>query len=61
MVANPAVPIEVGSDAFAVTARMAQDGERDEIWRQQKADFTFFADYEKKTSRTIPVIVLDRP
>ena len=61
LVAHPAVSIEVGSDAFAVTTRMAQDGERDEIWRQQKAAFTFFADYEKKTSRTIPVIVLDHP
>ncbi|MFP6743966.1 MAG: nitroreductase family deazaflavin-dependent oxidoreductase [Alphaproteobacteria bacterium] len=61
LVANPAVSIKVGSDAFAVIARVAQDGERDEFWRQQKADFTFFADYEKKTSRTIPVIVLDLP
>lgn len=60
LVANPAVSIEVGADTIAVTARVAQGVERGDIWSRQKADFTFFADYEKKTSRTIPVIVLER-
>ena len=60
LVANPAVSIEVGTETLAVTARVTEGGERDDIWGRQKADFTFFADYEKNTSRIIPVIVLDR-
>ena len=60
LVADPAVSIEVGTETLAVSARVAEGGERNGIWSRQKADFPFFADYEKKTTRTIPVVVLEQ-
>ena len=33
--------------------------ERETIWSKQKKDYPGFADYEAKTSREIPVVILD--
>lgn len=60
LVAGPKVSIEVGADTVEVTARVVDGGERDRIWTRQKSDYPFFADYEQQTSRTIPVVVLER-
>ncbi|HUG32523.1 MAG TPA: nitroreductase family deazaflavin-dependent oxidoreductase [Acidimicrobiia bacterium] len=58
--AHPDVSVEVGTDEFAVRARIVDGEERAEIWERQKADYPFFADYEEKTARArIPVIVLE--
>jgi deazaflavin-dependent oxidoreductase (nitroreductase family) len=59
LVANPEASIEIGTGTRAVTARVAGDEERSPIWEKQKADYPGFADYEKKTERTIPVVILD--
>jgi deazaflavin-dependent oxidoreductase (nitroreductase family) len=60
LVAQPDVDIEVGTDTVAVTARVAEGAERERLWSQQKAAIPTFADYEAKTDRQIPVVVLDR-
>ena len=60
LLANPEVTVEVGTETYAGRARLAEDDERTEIWERQKAMWPGFADYEKKTSRTIPVFVIDR-
>lgn len=60
VVANPELTVEVGTESFPVTARVTEGDERDRIWGQQKADVPTFADYEKATTRTIPVVVLER-
>ncbi|MFV0527043.1 MAG: nitroreductase family deazaflavin-dependent oxidoreductase [Acidimicrobiales bacterium] len=59
VVANPQVTAEVGTETRAFTARVAGPDERSGIWERQKADYPGFADYEAKTDRVIPVIVLD--
>ena len=59
MQANPESEIEVGTDKVSVRARVAQDDERERLWELQKKEFPGFADYEQKTSRQIPVIVLE--
>lgn len=59
LVANPRATIEVGIETFDVTARVAED-ERTRIWEKQKKDRPGFADYEQKTSRQIPVVILER-
>ena len=41
-------------------ARVAEGAEREELWEAQKAAIPTFADYEAKTDRQIPVVVLDR-
>jgi len=60
VVANPQLTIEVGTDTIDVTARVAEGSERNEIWEAQKRDVPAFADYETKTTRQIPVVVLER-
>ena len=59
--ANPDATVEIGTESFPVTARVAEGEERDEIWERQKRDWPGFAEYEEKTKgiREIPVIVLD--
>lgn len=59
LMANPDVEIEVGAETLTVRARLTEGEERERIWTRQKLDFPQFADYEKKTSRQIPVLVLE--
>jgi deazaflavin-dependent oxidoreductase (nitroreductase family) len=59
LMANPEAEIEVGMEKLAVSARIVNGAERDRIWSQQKQDYPFFAEYEQRTDRDIPVIVLD--
>ena len=58
--ANPRVTVEVGNDRFEADARIAPPDERDRIWRLQTRDAPVFADYQKRTDRTIPVVILER-
>ena len=60
LLAHPQTTIEVGADTFEVTAREAKGDERDGIFEKQKEIFPTFAEYEKATTRTIPVIILER-
>ena len=57
--ANPEATIEIGTDTVPVTARVASPEEREPIWTQQKKDQPGFAEYEQKTSRQIPVVILE--
>jgi deazaflavin-dependent oxidoreductase (nitroreductase family) len=59
LLANPRARIEVGTHTFDVTARTTSDEEREPIWSAQKADYTGFAGYEQKTTRQIPVVILE--
>jgi deazaflavin-dependent oxidoreductase (nitroreductase family) len=58
--AHPHITVEVGSETIPVVARVADDAERAPIWEAQKRDNPGFADYETKTSRQIPVVILER-
>ena len=60
LLAHPDVTIEVGTETIPVRARVAGPDERDEIWEKQKKLMPGFAEYEQKTNRTIPVVVLER-
>jgi deazaflavin-dependent oxidoreductase (nitroreductase family) len=59
LVANPGTRIEVGAETVPVTAREAEGDERTRLWEAQKTDMPQFAEYDAKTDRSIPVIVLD--
>ena len=59
VLAHPDTQIEVGTETIGVTAREAQGEERDRIWERQKETVPQFAEYEEKSGRTIPVIVLE--
>ncbi len=58
--ANPDAVVETGTERIPVRARVADGDERERIWEEQKRVNSNFADYEQKTARTIPVVILER-
>lgn len=59
LLANPRIKVEVGTKTIEVTARVAKGEERERLWSHQKQDYPGFADYERRTTRQIPVVVLE--
>lgn len=59
LVANPEVTVEIGTETVPKRARVAEGDERDVLWERQKQQMPGFADYEQKTTRQIPVVVLE--
>jgi deazaflavin-dependent oxidoreductase (nitroreductase family) len=57
--ANPDTTVEVGIQTIPVTARVAEGDERERLWSKQKEVAPQFAEYESKTDRVIPVVVLE--
>jgi deazaflavin-dependent oxidoreductase (nitroreductase family) len=57
--ANPHARIEVGTETHDVVARIADGVERERIWTRQKELVPGFASYEERTSRQIPVVILE--
>ena len=60
LVANPDVAAEIGTETRSYRAHTATSNEREPIWSKQKRDYPGFADYEAKTDRQIPVVILER-
>jgi deazaflavin-dependent oxidoreductase (nitroreductase family) len=60
LVAHPGVVVEVGTETFAATATVASGEERDRLFALHAQTYPQFDYYQGKTSRVIPVIVLDR-
>jgi deazaflavin-dependent oxidoreductase (nitroreductase family) len=60
LIANPDIVIEKGSESIAVRAAEVLGAERDAIFARQAARFAVFAEYQRKLSRIIPVIRLER-
>ena len=58
--AHPDVSVEVGDDTISVHARVAEGDERDQIWKKQVERAPGFGEYEAKSGRTIPVVILER-
>lgn len=60
LVANPKVTVELGTETFTAVARVVTGAERDDIFAQQVAATPQFGEYQRNTSRLIPVIELQR-
>ena len=58
LLANPRVTIELGTEQLEVTAKPASPSERESLWAMVTTKNPMFKDYEKKTRRTIPVVIL---
>jgi deazaflavin-dependent oxidoreductase (nitroreductase family) len=58
--ANPRVTVEVGPERFSANARVPKGDERRRLYDAQAARMPAFKDYEKRTTREIPVVVLER-
>jgi deazaflavin-dependent oxidoreductase (nitroreductase family) len=59
VVANPDVVVEVGPDKFQARAMVAEGSERERLFNAQASKMPNFGEYQTKTSRLIPVIVLE--
>ena len=60
LVANPSVTVEVGNETYQAAAEVQAGPERRRLFDQQAAEMDVFKEYEAKTTREIPVIVLRR-
>ena len=60
LVAHPEVNVELGCEQFQARAVIAEGPERERLYSQQAAQMPGFAEYQKKTTRQIPVVVLER-
>ncbi len=59
LVAHPDIDIEAGNETIAVRARVTEGAERDDLFARQVARHSFYAGFQKKTKRLIPVIALE--
>jgi deazaflavin-dependent oxidoreductase (nitroreductase family) len=57
---NPEVQVQVMADRFRARARTATPEERERLWPQMVAIWPAYADYQKKTDRQIPLVILER-
>ncbi|HKB93781.1 MAG TPA: nitroreductase family deazaflavin-dependent oxidoreductase, partial [Gaiellaceae bacterium] len=57
--ANPLAEVTLGRETRRVRARDAEGEERDRLWRQLADVFPGYDRYAQKTSRRIPVIVIE--
>jgi deazaflavin-dependent oxidoreductase (nitroreductase family) len=58
--ANPEVDVQVKGDRFKAKARTATDDEKPEMWKKMAATWPAYDEYQEKTERPIPVVVLER-
>lgn len=56
--ANPVVTVDIGAERFEATAEILQGDERDRRWKEFTGVFPFIAEFQKRASHLIPVVVL---
>jgi deazaflavin-dependent oxidoreductase (nitroreductase family) len=52
--------VQIGSEQWKVTARDVEGDERERLWQLMVGLWPSYAEYQKKTSRRLPVLVLER-
>ena len=60
LVANPGVTVELPGETFEAKAVVTDGAERERLFSAQKQAMPAFAEYEKKTTREIPVVILEK-
>ena len=58
--ADPRAEARVGGERFAVTSRDAGPEEHQRLWALAVAEYPGYADYQERTERLIPVVLLRR-
>lgn len=59
LLVNPEVEVQVGTERVRARARTVSGAERARLWEEGVRIWPPYADYQRKTSREIPVVVLD--
>jgi proline iminopeptidase len=57
---DPEVEVQIKGDRFRARARTAEGEERERLWRKLNEIWPPYDEYQTKTTRQIPVVVLDR-
>jgi proline iminopeptidase len=60
LVKNPAVHVQIKGEKFPARARDAEGEERERLWTMMNGIWPHYAEYQTKTDRQIPVVVLER-
>jgi deazaflavin-dependent oxidoreductase (nitroreductase family) len=60
LVKSPDVEVQVMDDVFEARARTAAGAERERLWKLVNDVWPHYEEYQRKTDRTIPVVVLER-
>jgi deazaflavin-dependent oxidoreductase (nitroreductase family) len=60
LVANPTVTVELPDERFDAKASVAEGDERGRLFAAQAAVMPAFGDYQQKTTRQLPVVILER-
>jgi deazaflavin-dependent oxidoreductase (nitroreductase family) len=57
---HPEVEVQVKDDRFRARARTAEGAERERLWKLMAEIWPAYDDYQRRTDRQIPVVVLER-
>jgi deazaflavin-dependent oxidoreductase (nitroreductase family) len=60
LTANPEVQVQVKGDRFAAHARTATVAEKPELWKIMTTAWAHYDEYQQRTAREIPVVILTR-
>ena len=60
LIANPVVTVEVGSERFQARASVPEGSERDRVFDAHTTFWPNIAEYQRQTTRVIPVVILER-
>jgi len=58
--AHPETTVQIGSERRPVRARVATQAERERLWPLAVKTYSGYADYQKRTERKIPLVILER-
>ena len=57
---HPEVGVQIKGERFRARARDAEGEERERLWRMMNGEWPHYAEYQERTDRRIPVVVLER-
>jgi deazaflavin-dependent oxidoreductase (nitroreductase family) len=57
---HPEVEVQVGPERFRATARTATPEEKPRLWELMTSIWPAYEEYQRKTDRDIPVVILER-
>jgi deazaflavin-dependent oxidoreductase (nitroreductase family) len=60
LASDPEVEVQVKDDVFTARARTAEGDERERLWKLMAGIWPAYDEYQRKTDRVIPVVVLER-
>lgn len=60
LIEHPEVQVQVGTEEFVAQARPTTTEERPQAWELMTSIFPMYKNYQNKTSREIPLVIIER-